>query len=165
MKNSKGSKKTYVILDSDCDEYRYADSLQDIEDYIDNMSSNFADLKSFSEFVKENVRVFEIGRKINIKVASKKITVGWFLKWELDLWLSSIFVAKMAALFKMWLWPASSLEILRLMILRPMIARRFLLTKTLKGTIIMVRWSMTDALLWFLDYENWKTLDWTSYCG
>jgi|694.fasta_scaffold23274_20 glucosamine 6-phosphate synthetase-like amidotransferase/phosphosugar isomerase protein len=76
MKNSKGSKKTYVILDSDCDEYRYADSLQDIEDHIDNMSSNFADLKSFSEFVKENVRVFEIGRKINIKVASKKITVS-----------------------------------------------------------------------------------------
>jgi hypothetical protein len=76
MKNSKGSKKTYVILDSDCGEYRYAYSFQDIEDHIDNMSSNFADLKSFSEFVKENVRVFEIGRKLKIKIPSEKITVS-----------------------------------------------------------------------------------------
>jgi hypothetical protein len=76
MKNSKGSKKTYVILDSDCGEYRYAYSLQDVKDHIDNMSGNFTDLQSFSEFVDENIRVFEIGRKLKIKIPSEKITVS-----------------------------------------------------------------------------------------
>ena len=76
MRTKKSLKNTYVILNSDCREYSYADSIQDIKDHLDNMSSNFTDFESFFEFVNENIRVFKLGKCLKITIPRSKISVG-----------------------------------------------------------------------------------------